>query len=119
MEILDTGEDVRHNEDIALERILRVVGDKIMEMKVSSVEGGTVLQSSQELAIENAQIVCIGHDKGFHSVKVRQHCQEWHQRTVEKVEGGEWSHMIIEDMMLCCTIVLQYSLMSSLMKILG
>jgi len=53
--------------------MVRVVGDKMMEMKVSGVEGGTVLQSSQELAIENAQIICIGHNKGFHSVKVRQH----------------------------------------------
>jgi len=55
--------------------MVRVVGDRTMEMKVSGIEGGTVLWSPQELAIKNAQIVCVGYNKGFHSVEVR-----WHRR---------------------------------------
>ena len=58
--------------------MVRVVGDRTMEMKVSGIEGRTVSQSPQELAIKNTQIVCIGHDKGFHSVKVRWHHWEQH-----------------------------------------
>ena len=49
----------------------------------------------------------------------RQHHQERHRWTGEEVEGGEWSHVIIEDMTPCHTLVLQYSLMSLLAKMPG
>jgi len=45
--------------------MIRVVGDRMMGTKVSGLENRTVLQSPQELAIENTQIVCKEHYKGF------------------------------------------------------
>jgi len=66
--------------------VVRVVGDGTMETKVSGVEGGTVSRSPQELAIENAWIVCVGHNKGFHSIKVWWNIQEQHRRMVEDLE---------------------------------
>jgi len=43
--------------------MVKVVGDGIMGM-IFGLEGKTVLLSPQELAIENAQIVCKEHYKG-------------------------------------------------------
>jgi len=60
-----------------------------------------------------------GMDKVFSDGLRRRHRQEQHQWTGEEVEGGEWSHMIIEDMMPCHTVVLQHSLMPSLAKMPG
>jgi len=136
MGIPDTREDARRDEDIVLKRKrdrprdmekVRQRGVKDKGTKKSDEERSKIREGRKtsklrgKLTKKDKRQLLQGMDKVFSRDDGlrRQHHQERHRWTGEEVEGGEWSHVIIEDMTPCHTLVLQHSLMPLLAKMPG